>query len=205
MDTLGPKRNRALVRRLLASLVLILPSLAACSSSTMDEEKDESERPAELAPLAGAACGDGEVGGQAGDSVRDFSLRNQSGGWTRLSDYCGQVIVLQLGGMWCPTCQSEAERIKDIMEEYGSQGVIVLNLMGENPSFDEATVEDLKAWADALEIETPVLSDTDWRVWGHYYRRIVTPRAVLIDRQGRVVKNDFIISDADIEQHLQAE
>lgn len=152
--------------------------------------------------VAGPACGDGAVGGEPGDLAEDFGLRDQQSQTVLLSDYCGQVVLLELGAMWCPACQGAAEKIPQRMSEHGAEGFIVLNVMTENPQFETPSIEELARWAVTFDIETPVLVDIDWQIWARYFPRKQTPRSVLIGRNGRVLKNDFIITDDDIQSAL---
>lgn len=156
--------------------------------------------------LDSAACDPGaSYGTTPKELIQNFRLMDQYGGKVRLDSFCGDVIVLQMGAMWCPTCQAEATKIPDLMQEYGPQGLTILNLLAET-TFSQAPIEaELLEWADYFDVSTPVLADPNWEVWERYFDRHVTPRAILVDREGRIRKIDYVITEEDIQATINGE
>lgn len=156
------------------------------------------------ADLDGPACApDREYGSNEGALIQNFALTDQYGDQVYLDDYCGKVIVLQMGAMWCPSCQAEARKIHDWSEQYGPMGLSILNLMTETPDFAPPVPGDLLAWADHFKISTPVLADRNWTIWERYLDVHVTPRAILIDRSGRIKTINYVITEEQIRGALQ--
>lgn len=155
--------------------------------------------PTDAAPKDGPACGSGEsYGAEVGDFMQDFALRNQEGKTVRLSDFCGKVVALELGAMWCPTCQGEAEEINGLMDEYGDQGLVVLTLLTETGGQQNPETQDLKAWAETYQLETPVLADPEWRIWERYFEMHVTPRALIMGPDGTIEMSGLVIHREDL-------
>jgi thiol-disulfide isomerase/thioredoxin len=120
----------------------------------------------------------------------------------RLSDYLGQVVVLDFYATWCPPCREETPHLVALQKRYGPQGlhVIGLNVGGaEDRNKVPAYVEEFKiqytlGYPDPQLTES-YLSDDD---------RI--PQAFVFDRKGRMVKR-FISYDntmpAELERAVQ--
>lgn len=155
----------------------------------------------EREPLQGAACVEGEAGRRPGDAAEDFGLADQHGELVILSDYCGKVVLLQMGAMWCPQCQDDAQAIVPRLETHGDE-LVILNLLVENGASDPPRQIDLEAWAEHFEITTPVLADKGWAVWERYFASHATPRAILLGRDGRIRVIDRAISEDEIEAAL---
>ena len=134
--------------------------------------------------------------------MEDFSLIDQEGDSVLLSDYCGQVVYLQLGAMWCPTCRAEAEKFNEYLDRYEDEGLVILNLLSETPQGEPPNSDHLKAWANLFELTLPVLADTNWEVWDRYFPVHATPRAILVDREGRIQRLDYVISEDSLAEAL---
>jgi len=141
------------------------------------------------------------VGRAVGDFAENFILTDQNGSAVSLSDYCGSVVYIPLGAMWCPGCQSSAEQIPAKIAAHGDDGLVVLNLMAETSRGGDPTQEDLTLWADTYDITTPVLADSGWGVWDRYWPSHSTPKSILIDRDGRLLVVGWV-GDRDIEGAL---
>jgi len=152
--------------------------------------------------LSGPACEQGAESGEGvGSLIEDFALEDQHGETVLLSDFCGQVILLQMGAMWCPTCQSEAERIPELLESFGTD-FVALNVLSENGAGDPARPVDLDAWAEHFDLTSPVLADPGWRIWDRYFPSHTTPRSILIGADGRIRVIDFVVVDSEIESAI---
>jgi peroxiredoxin len=127
-----------------------------------------------------------------GDFAEDFRLMDQFGQPVRLSDYCGQVVYIPMGAMWCPACQGTAEELPSLQANYGAQGLVILNVMAETPSGGTPTTESLSVWADTYDLDLPVLADPQWDVWHRYWPSESTPRELLVGRDGRLLQVGFV-------------
>ena len=60
-----------------------------------------------------------------------------------LSDYEGEVVLVDFWATWCPPCRSALPRIQAIADDYADRGVRVIGVSGDTKSSDLATyVED---------------------------------------------------------------
>jgi thiol-disulfide isomerase/thioredoxin len=115
-----------------------------------------------------------------------------------LSDYSGQVVVLDFWATYCPPCLEEAPHLDALQKRFGPQGlkVIGLNVGGpdDRPKIPEF-VERLKI-KYALGFPEPEMTNlymgSDSRI----------PQTVVFDRKGRIVKH-FVGYDQTVSQELE--
>ncbi len=122
----------------------------------------------------------------------------------RLSDFAGDVVVLDFYATWCPPCREETPHLVRLHERYSAQGlrIIGLNVGGAEdrekvPGFiSEYGIPYALGFPDSA-MSRLYLSDDD---------RI--PQAFVFDRKGKLVKR-FISYDntmpAELERVIQAE
>ncbi len=110
----------------------------------------------------------------------DFETTDLAGNTHRLSDYRGQVVIVNFWATWCPPCRAEMPSMQRAWEELRAEGVVLLAVnMGEKR----------EAVAEFLEnnlIDFPLLLDGEmvvssgWPVQG-------LPTTYVVDPQGRAV------------------
>ncbi len=174
-----------------------------CDGALCAEESAGAEAPTiTRTPLGGAACGALEVGVTEGAYAQDFATFDQSGQTVLLSDFCGKVVALQMGAMWCPTCQNEAKHLQETQAKYAARGLLLLTLLAENAAFEPIELHDLGLWANYFELSTPILADPNWQIWDRYFEVHATPRSLLIGPDGKILKVGYVFTDEDYEAAL---
>ncbi|WP_156758027.1 TlpA family protein disulfide reductase [Actinokineospora pegani] len=100
-----------------------------------------------------------------------------------LSDFRGEVVVLNVWGQWCGPCRTEAPELEKVQQAYQSRGVQVLgiNFRDNDRSAPQDFVRD-------RELTYPSIYDPPGRTLLALkgYPRAVVPATFLIDKQGRV-------------------
>lgn len=100
-----------------------------------------------------------------------------------LSDFEGDVVVLNLWGAWCPPCRVEAPELEQVYEEKKSAGVVVLgiNVRDENRSAPQDFVRD-------TGLTYPSIWDPPGRslLALKGYPRSVVPSTIILDKRHRV-------------------
>jgi len=112
----------------------------------------------------------------------EFALPNLKGETVRLSDFRGQVVIVDFWATWCGPCRMEIPHLKELVRKYGDKGFNVIGV-----SMDDAGAEVVRPFVRQLEISYPVLIGDAYTA-RRYGGVNALPTTFLIDRQGRVVK-----------------
>lgn len=114
-----------------------------------------------------------------GAPAPDFTLQSLDGQAVALSDYRGQVVLLNFWATWCEPCKLEMPAFDEVQQSVGPQGLQVLAV-----NFDEPAAE-VQAFQDELGLTFPLLLDPG-AVVQRLYRVVGYPTSYWIDREGRV-------------------
>jgi len=134
----------------------------------------------------GFVSGDGTVAVVApADRVAapDLSGDTVDGGQLALSDYAGDVVVLNVWGSWCAPCRAEAPALEAVYEETKPDGV---SFLGINTRDDLAAAQ---AFVRRFSVSYPSLVDADGRLllqFGTSLPPSAIPSTLVIDREGRI-------------------
>ena len=84
----------------------------------------------------------------------DFTASTLTGETVRLSDYRGQVVMLNFWATWCPPCRAEMPTIKAAYESYHDQGFTVLAINNAE------SAAQIQPFAQTLALQFPIVLDT---------------------------------------------
>ncbi|NDJ78159.1 MAG: TlpA family protein disulfide reductase [Chloroflexi bacterium] len=127
------------------------------------------------------------------DFEQTSAFRNEE---LTLSDFEGQVVVLNFWKRNCPTCYLEAPALESVWRDYQDQGVL---LLGVN-TIDGP--ENALIYVREYEITFPVAPDTGGSIKDEY-RITGTPETFVIDRDGEIIKH-FVgeVSSAELRSEI---
>lgn len=126
----------------------------------------------------------------------DFTFRDIDDHAVSLSDerFRGKVVLVTLGGSWCPNCHDEAMFLAPFYQQNRARGLEIIGLMFERHGDFAKAAQAVRRYRKDLGIEFPTLiagvSDTDAAsqalpmlsgIYGF-------PTAIFIDRRGAVRK-----------------
>lgn len=76
-----------------------------------------------------------------------------------LSDdrFKGKVVIITIGGSWCPNCHEEAVVLNDFYERYRDQGLEIISLNYEYTGDVERDIEQMKIFIKRHSVQYPVL------------------------------------------------
>lgn len=67
----------------------------------------------------------------------EFELKGEDGKLCRLSDYRGQVVILNFWATWCPPCREEMPSMERAWQKIKGKGIVILAV---NVGEDEDTI-----------------------------------------------------------------
>jgi len=117
--------------------------------------------------------------GLEGRSAPDFALKSSTGENLRLSEYRGEVVMVNFWATWCGPCRQEMPLLDELYQRYERVG---FNLLGVN--IDDDSRKAMKM-IEELGVNFPVLFDSRKEV-SKLYEVEAMPVTVLIDREGNV-------------------
>ncbi len=164
---------RVLPRWILAAVLLLTLGLTACSTGPATTD-------------AGFVSGDGSViildpdQRQVAPNAAGVDL---NGDPLELSDFAGQVLVLNVWASWCAPCRAEAGALEEVATQFANQGV---QFIGLNTRDSNAAAQ---AFIRNYGVTYPSLVDTDGRIQLLFNDSLppqAIPSTIVIDQQGMV-------------------
>jgi peroxiredoxin len=117
--------------------------------------------------------------GLEGQAAPDFALKSSSGENLRLSEYRGDVVMINFWATWCGPCRQEMPLLDELYTRYERVG---FNLLGVNIDDDSRRAMQM---IEELGVNFPVLFDAQKEV-SKLYDVEAMPVTVLVDREGNV-------------------
>ncbi len=117
--------------------------------------------------------------GLTGQPAPDFALKSSTGENLRLSEYRGDVVMINFWATWCGPCRQEMPLLDDLYARYQRVG---FSLLGVN--IDDDSRRAMKM-IDELGVNFPVLVDASKQV-SKLYKVDAMPVTVILDREGTV-------------------
>lgn len=114
-----------------------------------------------------------------GRPAPDFALKSSTGENLRLSEYRGDVVMINFWATWCGPCRQEMPLLDELYSRYQRVG---FNLLGVNIDDDSDRAMQM---IEELGVQFPVLFDARKDV-SRLYDVEAMPVTVLVDREGTV-------------------
>lgn len=129
-----------------------------------------------LSVLAASSLASSDLTGRP---APDFALKSSTGENLRLSEYRGDVVMINFWATWCGPCRQEMPLLDDLYNRYERVG---FNLLGVNIDDDSSRAMDM---IRELGVNFPVLFDARKEV-SRMYEVDAMPVTVIVDREGTV-------------------
>ncbi len=117
--------------------------------------------------------------GLEGQAAPDFALKSATGENLRLSEYRGDVVMINFWATWCGPCRQEMPLLDELYARYQRVG---FNLLGVNIDDDSRRAMNM---VEELGVSFPVLFDARKEV-SKLYEVDAMPVTVIVDRKGTV-------------------
>jgi len=121
-----------------------------------------------------------KVGLAKSNIAPDFTLNDMEGNSHTLSQYRGQVILIDFWATWCPPCVVEIPHFVKLYNKYNEKGFVILGASLDNNE------KKLKSFVSNQAMNYPVLVNAG-NVSSKYAIQAI-PTAYLIDKQGKIEK-----------------
>lgn len=158
-------------QRLLWLVCILLIAGLGCSGSSGTGEHKEPQDSAEAA---------------------DFQLMNLDGEEVHLSDFKGEVVLLNFWATWCFPCRLEIPHLIDLYSRHRFQGLAVIGI-----SLDPAGSELLKEFVQEMGINYPILIGNE-KITSDYGGIIGVPTTFVIDQEGMIHKRYVGLADESV-------
>ncbi len=118
--------------------------------------------------------------------VKDTSFPTLDGKSSRLADYAGKILVLDVWATWCGPCRVEIPHLVEMAVEFKRRGVEVIGLTTEDSVRD---AEKVGEFATQFKINYPIgYANGEFAKWLMQGRDIL-PQTYVIGRKGRLYKH----------------
>ncbi|HOJ92620.1 MAG TPA: TlpA disulfide reductase family protein [Dictyoglomaceae bacterium] len=127
----------------------------------------------------------------------NFSLPDLNGKKYTLSDFKGNVILLNFWATWCPPCRYEIPILEKIYNKYKNKGFKVIAVSLDSDS------NSLSNFLKSNKVSFLVLSDKKGEL-GYKYQVVAIPTSFLIDKEF-IVRKIYMgaISEKDFTKELE--
>jgi peroxiredoxin len=143
------------------------------------------------------------TGNSVGAVAEDFSLMDQNLEGVRLHDFCDRVVVMASAAVWCAPCQAEASQLQSLFTQYGSDRLMVINLLGEDADSRTPSAEVLNEWVDERGLTYPVLQDSGFSISKRFTGlSAALPATHIIDRGMVVAQTNAMELDLELIESL---
>jgi peroxiredoxin len=132
----------------------------------------------------------------AGQKASDFALRSVSDGNIRLSEYYGDVVMLNFWATWCGPCRQELPVLEELQKKFKRAGFTVLAVNVDTPDVDVAD------YLSEFQLSFPVLLDQSHEVVKKYNIRAM-PGSVFLSRDGEIRHVHLGYKDGDQRKYEQ--
>jgi cytochrome c biogenesis protein CcmG, thiol:disulfide interchange protein DsbE len=116
---------------------------------------------------------------QIGAPLGEFSLNDINGKTIHLSDYKGQLVLINAWATWCPPCRAEMPLLDAYYQAHREQGLVILAVNSGDSQ------EQTAAFARASSLSFPVLVDPG-SVTVHGIGINNLPTSILVGKDGAV-------------------
>ncbi|MBW1297775.1 TlpA family protein disulfide reductase [Aquimarina litoralis] len=138
-----------------------------------------------------------------GNPAPSFEFENYKGGRTKLSDFKGKYVYIDVWATWCAPCIKEIPYLKKIEEEFSDANIEFVSVSVDAPRF-------YNTWRKMIEskelIGTQLITDNGWDSdFVRDYGMQGIPRFILLDDKGDIVSADAKKpSDPKLKEQLEA-
>ena len=187
-----PENTAAEAGSAASDLLIINPETSAAQPRVSLEETapsavtTEENRPAlsSILALADEGKGSPSVGISKGNLAPDFETVSDSGQPIRLSDYRGQVVLLNFWATWCGPCRQEMPEFQAVYDAHKDAGFAVVAVNNAEPA------ASVQAFRQELGLSFPLVMDNQADIQVRY-NIFSYPTTFLLNRDGIIIDRSY--------------
>ncbi len=114
-----------------------------------------------------------------------FALPDSDGNIIDLEDLRGQVVLVDIIGMWCGPCQDLAPEIEGLYQAQKENGFTSITMVAESLSGGTPSLADAGSWETSLQLTYPIVADVDGQhePWDRGGITVI-PMTYVLDQEG---------------------
>jgi len=142
----------------------------------------------------------------AGTVAPQFEVSDLRGNPARLSDYEGEVVMINIWATWCAPCRFEMPSMERLHQRFKDDGLRILAIsvdarLGEADQVGRPG-GDLQAFADSLGLTFTILHDPSGEIQ-NLYQTTGVPETLLVGRDGVIYKKVAGPTEWDAPEHQE--
>ncbi len=110
----------------------------------------------------------------------ELTLATTLGEHRSLTDYRGQVVLVNLWATWCPPCKEEMPALQAFHDKYADQGFTIIAINDGDPS------ADVLQFVEDYGLTFPVWLDPTYMATEQAFKTLNLPSSFVIDREGTI-------------------
>ncbi len=126
------------------------------------------------------------VGIIVGTTAPDFIAHTTDGGEITLSDFRGDVVLLEFWGAWCSPCKASMPHLQDLYAQYAESGLVIIAVSTDVQEQDAIDFLVSHGYNDFVSVWEPggKSGSPITQLYGVSSSLVGVPRTFLLDRQG---------------------
>ncbi len=142
----------------------------------------------------------------AGTVAPQFEVIDLGGNPARLSDYQGEVVMINIWATWCAPCRFEMPSMERLHQRFKDDGLRILAISVDAKLGEADQVGrpggDLQAFADSLGLTFTILHDPSGEIQ-NLYQTTGVPETLLVGRDGVIYKKVAGPTEWDASEHQE--
>ena len=136
---------------------------------------------------------------EVGDMAPDFEMEFVDGSQSKLSDYRGQIVILQFTASWCSVCRLEMPHLeKDVWQTYKDKGVMLIGVDRDEP------LETVIEFQKKIGTTYPLALDPGADIFGLFAnKKAGVTRNIVIDKTGKIVFLTRLFEEKEYQEMLR--